>query len=55
MIEEIKKNRPQGATHYAEYDGRILYFMRTKHGFRMLKDNMIQFDGSNIDHLVKPL
>ena len=54
-IDEIKKNKPQGATHYADYDGKILYFMNTKYGFRMLKGNLIQFDDSHIDHIVKPL
>lgn len=23
-------DKPQGATHYAEYDGKIIYFMNTK-------------------------
>lgn len=54
-MSDIKKNKPQGATHYAEYDGKIIYFMNTKYGFRMLKDNLIQFDSSNIDHMVKPI
>lgn len=54
-IEEIRKNKPRGATHYAEYNENILYFMNTKYGFRMLKDNLIQFDDSHVDHLVKPL
>lgn len=48
-------DKPQGATHYAEYDGKIIYFMNTKYGFRMIKGNLIQFDDSNIDHLIKPL
>ena len=52
-MSDIKKNKPQGATHYAEYEGNIIYFMNTKYGFRLLKDNMIQFDSSNIDHMVK--
>ena len=54
-VSDIKKNKPQGATHYAEYNGKIIYFMNTKYGFRMLKDNLIQFDSSNIDHMVKPI
>ena len=55
IVSDIKKNKPQGATHYAEYEGNIIYFMNTKYGFRLLKDNMIQFDSSNIDHMVKPI
>ena len=45
-MSDIKKNKPQGATHYAEYEGNIIYFMNTKYGFRLLKDNLIQFDSS---------
>ena len=53
-IEEIRKNKPLGATHYAEYEGKLFYFFKSSYGFRQIKGNIIQFDDANLDE-IKPL
>lgn len=51
---EIKDNTPIGATHWAEYKGKIFYFFKSSYGFRQIKGNIIQFDDANLDG-IKPL
>lgn len=53
--QEIKDSKPSGATYYAEYENRIFYFIKSSYGFRQIKGNLIQFDDSNIDELIRPL
>ena len=53
-MQDIKQNAPKGATHYAEHEGKIFYFFKSKYGFRQIKGNIIQFDDANLDE-IKPL
>lgn len=55
MIDEIRKNAPSGATAYIEFEGRIYYFFKSNYGWRQIKENLIQFDDSDVNHLLKPL
>ena len=48
MQDEIKQKAPIGATHYTDLDGVILYFFKSKYGFRQIKDNLISFFDSGI-------
>ena len=54
-IDEIKQNRPSGATHYAVYQEMVFYFFKSSFGYRQIKGNIIQFDDANMDSLIKPL
>lgn len=54
-VDEIKQNRPSGATHYAVYQEKAFYFFKSSFGFRQIKGNIIQFDDANMDSLIKPL
>ena len=53
--DEIRKNAPSGAKGYAEYDGKIFYFIKSNYGWRQIKSNVIQFDDANMDTYIKPL
>ena len=48
MQDEIKQKAPIGATHYTDLDGVILYFFKSKYGFRQIKDNSISFFDNGI-------
>ena len=54
-LEEIRKNKPDGATGYAEFNERTYYFIMSSFGWRQVKGNIINFHNSGIDHLIKPL
>lgn len=54
-IEEIKKNAPNGAKGYAEYEGKVFYFIKSNYGWRQIKGNIIQFDDAYMDEYIKPL
>lgn len=52
----IKENAPVGAKFYAEIQGKVIYFILTKVGYRQIKDNLIVFYDSNVPiELIKPL
>ena len=53
--QEIRENKPDGATHYCEHEGCIFYFFKSNYGFRQIKNNIIQFDDANMDEYIKPL
>lgn len=42
-IDEIRKNAPKGATHHTDKYDDIIYFFKSKYGFRQIKDNVISF------------
>lgn len=54
-IEEIGKNAPIGAKGYADYEGKIYYFIKSNYGWRQIKGNIIQFDDTGLDLDIKPL
>lgn len=47
-IEEVRKNKPEGATHYFIYEGNANYFIKSKYGFRQVKGNIISFLDSGL-------
>lgn len=53
--QEIKEQAPIGAKGYAEYNGKIFYFIKSNYGWRQIKGNIIQFDDANMDEFIKPL
>ena len=55
MKNKIKANAPKGAKGYAEYEGKIYYFIKSNYGWRQIKDNVIQFDDTGLDLDIKPL
>ena len=55
-IEEIRKNKPNGATAYADIMGIIVYLFNSNYGYRQVKGNIISFYDSGIPlDQVKPL
>lgn len=55
-IEEIRKNKPKGATAYADIKGIIIYLFKSNYGYRQIKDNIISFYDSGIpSNQIKPL
>lgn len=51
-IEEIRKNAPEGATHYAKHEAATFYFFESSYGFRQIKGNLIQFDDANLEQYI---
>ena len=55
-IEEIRKNRPIGATAYAQLESSTIYLFKSNHGYRQIKGNLISFYDSGIPlDQIKPL
>ncbi|AFU62274.1 hypothetical protein AVV48_gp25 [Acinetobacter phage phiAC-1] len=53
--QEIIDNAPKGAKGYMVEGGKVYYFIKSNFGWRQVKGNLIQFDDSNVYHLIKPL
>lgn len=54
-LDEIRKNKPDGATHYSdEVEGKIIYLFKSSYGFRQIKDNIINFYETGLED-IKPL
>ena len=55
-IEEIRKNKPIGATAYAQLESSTIYLFKSNHGYRQIKGNLISFyDGGIPLDQIKPL
>ena len=55
-IEEIRKNKPEGATAYAQLESNTVYLFKSNHGYRQIKGNLISFYDSGIPlDQIKPL
>ena len=48
-IEEVRKNKPIGATAYAQLESSTIYLFKSNHGYRQIKGNLISFYDSGID------
>lgn len=54
-IQSIIDGKPDGASGYAEHEGKIFYFIKSSYGWRQIKGNTIQFDDAGLDLDIKPL
>jgi YHS domain-containing protein len=52
-LNDIKHGKPTGATGWAEYEGKIYYFISTSYGWRQIKGNVIQFLDPCMDEHIK--
>jgi hypothetical protein len=53
-LDDIRSKAPEGATHYNDEYGFILYFIKSSYGFRQIKGNIINFHCSGVSN-IKPL
>ena len=53
-LDEIRKNKPDGATGYYIHGDIVLYYFKSTNGHHQIKGNIIEFAVSDGD-LIKPL